>query len=92
MPMEYHMEENADGLRIQATVPPEQQKKLLEEFSKCSSGTCSCPSTQYEKLESMQVSQDTAGVTVELRAKSGETLDAKDIWRCLDFTGDLIQK
>lgn len=89
--MKYQIDENAEGLRIQATVSPDQQKTLLAEFQKCAAGTCSCPSTQYEKLQAIDVTPNSAGVTVQLKAKSGEVIDRKDIERCLDHTSGLIQ-
>jgi hypothetical protein len=89
--MKYQINENADGLRIQATGSPEQQKTLLNEFQKCAAGTCSCPSTQYEKLQSIDVTPNATGLTVQLKAKSGDVIDRQDIERCLDHTSNLIQ-
>lgn len=89
--MKYQIDENTEGLRIQAAVSPEQQKTLLDEFQKCAAGTCSCPSTQYEKLQSIDVIPNATGVTVQLKAKNGEVIDRSDIERCLDHTSRLIQ-
>lgn len=90
--MKYQVDQTLDGLKIQASVAPEQQAKLLEEFGKCASGTCSCPSKQYEKLASINVSQGTAGVNVELKAKPGENIDIEDIKRCLDHTANHLER
>lgn len=84
--MEYKVDTTATGLKVLATVPAEQQAKLLEEFGKCAAGTCSCPSTQYEKLASIDVKQTSEGVSVDLKAKTGENIDATDIARCLEHT------
>ena len=88
--MKYQVSQTVSGLRIDATIPHEQQAKLLEEFSKCASGTCTCPSTQYDKLASIDVSQGDNGVKVELKAKAGESIDVDDIKRCLDHTANQI--
>ena len=88
--MKYRIDERADGLRIEADVSPEQQKHLLDEFSKCAAGTCSCPSTQYEKLEAIDVKPASEGVTVELTAKTGEVIDRQGIEKCLDHTARVI--
>lgn len=84
--MKYDIKETAAGLAINAQVPPEQQAKLLEEFNKCASGTCSCPSTQYDKLAAIDVQQSAEGVNVALTVKAGEVIDKADIQRCLDHT------
>lgn len=89
--MEYKVDATANGLKVSATVPPEQQAKLLEEFGKCAAGTCSCPSTQYEKLASIEVKQTSEGVSVDLKAKTGENIDPDDIARCLDHTAGLLK-
>ncbi len=88
--MRYQVDPTGDGLKVEASVAPEQQAKLLEELGKCASGTCSCPSTQYDKLASINVSPGAAGVSVELKAKSGERLDIEDVRRCLDHTADQL--
>jgi hypothetical protein len=88
--MEYKLKATAEGLNVSAAVPAEQQAKLLEEFGKCAAGTCSCPSTQYDKLASIDVKQTADGVSVDLKAKAGETIDQGDIARCLDHTANLI--
>jgi hypothetical protein len=90
MTMKYSVTQTRDGLRVAAAVPAEQQAKLLEEFGKCANGTCSCPSTQYAKLASIDVKQTADGVSVDLTAKSGEVIDGDDIKRCLDFTAESL--
>jgi aspartate/methionine/tyrosine aminotransferase len=88
--MQHTVKPTEAGVRISAAARPEQQQALLEEFSKCASGTCSCPSPQYEKVESMTVTANAAGVTVDLTAKPGQALDMAEIERCLDHTAKVI--
>jgi hypothetical protein len=38
------------------------------------------------------ISQGTAGVSVELKAKSGENIDVEDIKRCLDHTANQLER
>lgn len=89
--MDYEIKENGDGLHIDISAPQREQQRLLEELAKCAAGTCSCPSTQYDKLEKMDVVPGQAGVTVGLKAKAGETIDTADIERCLQHTAKLIR-
>ena len=92
MPMKYSMTETSNGLSVNATVGKEQQAQLLSEFGKCAAGTCTCPSTQYDKLEAINVQQTDEGVKVDLTAKAGEKIDLSDISRCLDHTAQLLAK
>lgn len=88
--MKHTIEQTDHGLRISASVGLEKQAALLEEFSKCAAGTCSCPSPQYQKLESIQVSSDERAVTVDLKVKPGEVVDVADINACLHHTAKQI--
>jgi len=88
--MKRTIETTSDGLRISATVSPEKRNELLEEFAKCAAGTCSCPTSQYGKVQSMDVKPRTAGVTLDLQVKPGEAIDIVDIERCLDHTAQKI--
>lgn len=89
--MDYSIKQTSDGIAIKAQVPANQQQQLLEELQKCASGQCSCPSPQYEKLESIGIAQNEAGVSVDLKAKAGETINEADIARCLDHTAELLK-
>jgi hypothetical protein len=88
--MKHTVETTSEGLRISASVGPEKQKELLEEFAKCATGTCSCPTPQYDKVQSIDVKAQPAGVTVDLRVKPGEVVDLADIERCLEHTAEQI--
>jgi len=84
--MTYRIDPTADGLHIDVATPAHKQQALMQEFGKCASGNCSCPSPQYEKLEAIDVQAGADGVQVNLKAKPGEILDAGDIAKCLDHT------
>lgn len=88
--MRHAVERTEGGVRIIAEVTPDKQQALLQEFSKCASGTCSCPSPQYEKVDSLTVSAIPTEVTVDLKAKPGQALDVADIERCLDHTAKAL--
>ena len=88
--MKHTIEQTDEGLRIRAAVGQDKQTALLDEFGKCAAGTCACPTPQYQKLESMQVSSQEGAVTVDLKVKIGEVVDVADIETCLDHTARLI--
>jgi hypothetical protein len=88
--MKYTVEKTDAGLRITAAVATDKQAALLDEFNKCASGTCSCPTPQYGKLQAIDVQAQPAVVSVELTAKAGETIDTEDIERCLEHTAKQV--
>lgn len=89
--MDYKIDEKKDGLHIDASAAPDAQPKLMEEMAKCAAGTCSCPSTQYGKLEKIEVVPGQNGVSIDLRAKPGETIDRADVERCLEHVAKIIK-
>lgn len=84
--MKNTIETTPDGLTIRVEAPPEKQAALLDELAKCAAGTCSCPTPQYEKLQSIDIDAQPSGVTIALKAKLGEQIDVADIEKCLDHT------
>ncbi len=88
--MKHTIETTSEGLRISASVSPEKQMELLEEFAKCAAGTCSCPTPQYGKVQAIDVKPQPAGVTVNLQVKPGQVIDVADIEQCLEHTAKQI--
>lgn len=88
--MKHTLERTQSGLRITARVATDKQSALLAEFNKCASGTCSCPTPQYGKLQAIDVQAQPGVVSVELTAKAGEIIDAQDIERCLEHTAKQV--
>lgn len=84
--MKHTIEQTADGLRISAQAPQNQQQGLLDELAKCAAGICSCPTPQYEKLSAIDVKAEADRVTVDLKVKPGEQIDTADIEKCLAHT------
>lgn len=89
--MKYTISEQQEGLHIAVSVPPDARVALLGELAKCAAGTCTCPSTQYENIEAIEVVQGEAGVSIDLRAKVWESIDRADIERCLEHTATLVE-
>jgi len=88
--MKHTIETTATGVRISASVSPDQQQALMAELGKCAAGTCSCPTPQYEKVTAIEVQPQATGVAVELQVKPGETIAVADIEACLAHTAKLI--
>lgn len=88
--MKSSIEQTPEGLRIQATVPPDKQGALMQELGKCAGGNCSCPTPQYEKLSAIDLKTTPEGVTVDLTVKPGEAVDVADIQNCLEHTAKQV--
>lgn len=89
--MKFDIQPTAEGLKIATKASSEQAQKLMDEFAKCANGTCSCKSSEYEKVESMQVQRTEDGVSLELKVKEGTALDTDCVAVCLDHTAAQIQ-
>lgn len=89
--MDYSIKQNSGGINIKARVQANQQQQFLEELQKCAQGQCTCPSPQYEKLQSIEISHDATGVSVDLKAKAGQNIDEADIARCLEHTATQLK-
>jgi hypothetical protein len=84
--MKYSVEGDGSNVNITVDAPGAQQHALMEELNECAEGRCSCPTPQYAKVQSMQITPRGSGVTITLKAKTGETVDHGDIKKCLDHT------
>ena len=82
--MKRTVKSNSDGLTIEISEISEKQEQLLEEFQACQEGRCSCPTDEYEKLESLKVDHSAGKIRVRLSGKSGQAFDKAEIEKCLD--------
>ena len=82
----YEINPNSAGVSIQIAGVGEQQEQLLEAFSRCQQGQCSCPTDEYRKVESMEVLPEEGEISIQLSAKAGTDFDIGQITACLDCT------
>ena len=83
----YKVDKVDSGVKVEVTgVQGDQQVDLMEAFKACQEGTCSCPTQEYRKLESLDVSADADGISLDLHAKAGTDIDPDEIKKCLDYT------
>lgn len=84
--MKHTVTSKSDGLTIEVSEISEQQEQLLAEFQACREGRCSCPTDEYEKLDSLEISARTGKIRLRLKAKKGQVFDSSEIEKCLDHT------
>lgn len=83
--MNYKMSKTEKGLNIILEVSNDNKTKLLEEFSNCQQGKCSCPTEEYKKLESLTVENFENKISLTLKPKADQNFDINEINKCLSY-------
>jgi len=89
--MKYRIDEKKTGIDISVTDAKNNEQELLEAFRECQEGRCSCPTGEYKKLASLEITQDDAGIQLRLKAKNGEAIDKVEIEKCLAYTSERVK-
>lgn len=82
----YRIDKTPTAARIELTEVGGKQQQLLEAFQECAEGHCSCPTTEYTKVASMQVESGSKGIDIRLESKPGTEFDTAQIANCLTHT------
>ena len=90
--MKYNIDENEHGLDISVDNIKDKKKELLQVFRECQEGRCSCPTEEYQKLESLDVEQAGDAIKLHIKSREGVKIDKSEIDRCLDYTAERIEK
>ena len=72
------------GVRVELVGVGHEKDVLLETLGSCADGSCACSSTEYEKVQSLQISSSADDITLDIAVKPGETIDAHCINECID--------
>ncbi|MDD2699763.1 MAG: hypothetical protein PHH36_00865 [Sideroxydans sp.] len=89
--MKYEIRKNEDGIDIAVADVANQQQGLLAAFRECQEGRCSCPTEEYKKLDTLEISQSEAGLALHLKARDGEVFDSAEIEKCLNYTAGRLR-
>lgn len=90
--MKYSIKRDGTGLSISVEQVGTKQKQLLEEFNECAEGRCTCPSTQYGKVESIEIAPGLDKIDIKLKAQAGQRIEQGDIEKCLEHTTAKVAK
>ena len=82
----YEITSKERGLAIEITGVGGERDKLLAAFGECAAGQCTCPTAEYDKVETMAIAPTKGRITIDLAAKPGTEFDPGAIERCLDYT------
>ena len=78
--------ESGPKLRITIDEVGNDPSAVLGALQECAQGRCTCPTSQYEKLESVDIAPGQDSVNIVLTPKAGETIDREAIDKCLEYT------
>ena len=83
---------NKNGIDINITELEGKKEELLEAFQECSEGRCTCPTQEYEKMETLKIVDTEKNIQLSIKSKDNEVIDIKEIEKCLDYTRNKISK
>lgn len=84
--MKYKVESTEDTVNIEVTETEGKQNKLMQAFQECREGRCTCPTQEYSKLDSLEISSDENTIKLKLKSKPGVKFDESEIGKCLEYT------
>jgi len=90
--MKYKIESSQNKLNILIKSKADEQETLLSNFELCQKGKCSCPTDEYKKLQSFNISALDDELMLNLEAKPNQVFDIHEIKKCLDFTSSKLKK
>ncbi len=90
--MEAEIKKIEKGIEIDVTDLEGKRDQLLEAFQECSEGRCTCPTNEYQKLETLEVIDAGAAIQLSLRAKPNEQIDTTEIEKCFEYTKQRISE
>ena len=82
----YTIEDEGGVLEVRITGFEGPVDNILAAFRSCQEGSCSCPTDEYENLESLDVETTGGTITLRLTPKPAAHFDRSNVARCLDFT------
>lgn len=83
---------NKNGIDIDITELEGKKEELLEAFQECSEGRCTCPTQEYEKMETLNIIDTEKSIQLSIKSKDNEVIDTREINKCLEYTKNKISK
>lgn len=74
------------GIEIEVTNLEGKKDQLLEAFEECKEGRCTCPTQEYQKVESVDIVEANESIQLSIKAKSDQKIDTAEIEKCLEYT------
>jgi len=90
--MKSKITKNKDGIAIDISELNGEKEKLLEAFQECSEGRCTCPTQEYEKVETLNIAGSDKTIQLSIKSKENTVIDTEEIEKCLVYTKDKMSK
>lgn len=84
--MEAKIKPTDDGIEIDITDVEDKKEQLVEAFQECSEGRCTCPTKEYEKVESLEITDTADTIQLSIKAKEDQKINTSEIEKCLEYT------
>ncbi len=84
--MEAKIKTTENGIQIDVTGIEDKKDQLLEAFTECSEGRCTCPTQEYQKVESLDIIPGDDTIQLSIKAKDEQKIDTAEIEKCLEYT------
>jgi hypothetical protein len=84
--MRHEIRETSGTVKIEVSDTGTKRQALLNAFRECAEGRCTCPTTEYTKLDSLQVDPAPEAVVLTLKPKSGQRFDLSAVERCVEHS------
>lgn len=81
-----------NGIDINITELNDEKEKLLEAFQECSEGRCTCPTQEYEKVETLNILGTDQAIRLSIKSKENTVINTKEIEKCLEYTKEKVAK
>ncbi len=82
----FNLTQAASTLLIKIDDVGNKQAELMGALQECAEGRCACPTSQYEKLQSVDIAAGPDTISVTLTPRTGESIDRRAIEKCLEYT------
>lgn len=90
--MQYKIESVEHKLNIYIKSKADEREALLSNFELCQKGHCSCPTDEYKKLQTLNISSLNDELVLNLEAKPNQVFNINEIQKCLDYTSNELKR
>lgn len=84
--VKFKVSDSSEALQIRIDELGGKRSAVLSALQDCAEGRCTCPTSQYEELQSVEMTGGQDEIRVVLVPKAGEVIDRQAIDKCLEYT------
>jgi hypothetical protein len=83
--MKHKIKNKPENLIIEVSEIKNNKNKVLEGFQKCQEGNCECSSSEYEKVDKIDINTTNDSVIINIKPKKGEKIDLEAVENCVEY-------